>query len=386
MELSPTSEIKPANPNSHGPVRILVIDDESGIRDLLSQELSLEGHKVVVACNGKEALEQIRSGQFQLALCDINMPDMSGLEVLEAIRQVQPEMEVLMMTGYGTVETAVSAMKKGAYDFIQKPFDLGEMLALVDKCLEKRGLRTLIQELREAKKKLEETQAQLVQSEKLASIGQLAAGVAHELNNPMSGIMGFTQLLLDDQTLTTLQRSDLETIFAQTQRCRTIIQNLLQFSRRQDPKMADIDVAQVLQQVADLIKYEFASSGISLDFQPPKNLPAVVGDPQQLQQVFLNLLVNARHALANRSISRVTMEASTENNEVVIRVADNGPGIPKNIIGKIFDPFFTTKPVGQGTGLGLSICHGIIEQHRGRIEVESEVNHGATFIVHLPIK
>ena len=366
------------------PARILVIDDESGIRDLLSQELKIAGHEVAVAANGTQALDQVRAGPFQLALCDINMPDMGGLEVLEAIRQLQPEMEVLMMTGYGTVEAAVSAMKKGAYDFIQKPFDLGELLALVDKCLEKRGLRTLIQELRDAKKKLEETQSQLIQSEKLASIGQLAAGVAHELNNPMSGIMGFTQLLLEDKTLSEQHRKDLGTIYTQSQRCRTIIQNLLQFSRRQDPKKADIDPGVVLQQTIDLVKYEFSSSGVTLVTHISEGLAHVFGDPQQLQQVFLNLLVNARQALNGSPKNQISVKASSEPGWVVIRIADNGPGIPREIIGKIFDPFFTTKPVGQGTGLGLSICHGIIQQHQGSIEVQSEVDVGTTFIVRLP--
>jgi CheY-like chemotaxis protein len=190
--------------------KILVIDDEQGIRDLLAQELKFAGYEVTTAADGTRALEQVRGGPFQLALCDISMPDMSGLEVLAAIRKIQPDMEVLMMTGFGTVETAVLAMKMGAYDFVQKPFDLGEILALIEKCLEKSGLRTLIQELRDSKKKLEEMQAQLIQSEKLASVGHLAAGVAHEINNPMSGIMGFTQLLLEDNTLTKQQRGDLE--------------------------------------------------------------------------------------------------------------------------------------------------------------------------------
>jgi two-component system NtrC family sensor kinase len=277
-------------------------------------------------------------------------------------------------------------MKKGAYDFIQKPFNIEELIALVEKCLEKSGLRTVIQELREAKKKLEETQAQLVQSEKLASIGQLAAGVAHELNNPMSGIMGFTQLLLDDKTLSEQQRHDLETIYTQSQRCRTIIQNLLQFSRRQDPKKAELDLGAVLQATVDLIKYEFPSSGIALVTRIPTGLPHVLGDPQQLQQVFLNLLVNARQAMDGRPESQVSIEASPEAGQVVIQIQDNGPGIAKEIMGKVFDPFFTTKPVGQGTGLGLSICHGIVQQHQGTIDVESDGSTGTTFIIRLPVK
>src|SRR5258708_733864 len=212
--------------------KILVIDDEPGIRDLLTRELSAQGHQVDSATDGRDGLAKIKIKKYQVALCDINMPKLGGLEALAEIRKCDAEIEVIMMTGYATVETAVDAMKQGAYDFVQKPFNLNELLALVEKSIEKSDLKSVVQELREAKKKLEETQMQLVQSEKLAGIGQLAAGVAHELNNPLSGVMGFAQLLLDDPSLTPQQRKDIETICAQSQRCRVIIQNLLQFSRR----------------------------------------------------------------------------------------------------------------------------------------------------------
>ena len=216
------------------PAKILVIDDEPGIRDLLTRELIAEGYWAQSACDGLDALEKMKTEKYQVALCDLNMPKLGGLAALEEIRKRDPDVEVIMMTGYATVETAVEAMQKGAYDFVQKPFNLSEVMALVQKSIEKSDLKSVVHQLRAAKKKLEETQMQLVQSEKLAGIGQLAAGVAHELNNPLSGVMGFAQLLLDDPTLSVQQRKDIETICAQSQRCRVIIQNLLQFSRRKD--------------------------------------------------------------------------------------------------------------------------------------------------------
>src|SRR5262249_41137881 len=155
---------------------------------------------------GVEGLQKLDRSTYQLILCDMNMPHIGGLEILEHVRSHGTDTEVLMMTGHATVETAVTAMKKGAYDFIQKPFNLDELSVLVEKSLEKSELRRTILELQTTQKRLEEAQLQLVQSERLAGIGQLAAGVAHELNNPLSGVMGFTQLLLEDSTLKPEQR------------------------------------------------------------------------------------------------------------------------------------------------------------------------------------
>lgn len=364
---------------------VLVIDDEPGIRNLLSQELAAQGYQVETAADGQEAIQKIDRRKFQVALCDLNMPHVGGLEVLDAIRSRDSDLEVIMMTGYGTVETAVTAMKKGAYDFVQKPFNMDEILALVEKSLEKSEFRRVIQELKETKKRLEETHIQLIQSEKLAGIGQLAAGVAHELNNPLSGVMGFAQLLLEDDKLMPQQRKDLETIYEQSKRCRTIIQNLLQFSRRENPKNEPVQLLALLQASMELVKYDLSTSGIDLVQKLPPSLPLIFGDPHQLQQVFMNLITNARQAMEGRQKSQLLIEAKQEGDKVFVCFRDNGPGIAPEIRGKIFDPFFTTKPTGKGTGLGLSICYGIVKQHRGHLCFESEVGVGTTFAVELPV-
>jgi len=364
--------------------KILVIDDEPGIRDLLTRELTAQGYWVEAAVDGMDALDMMKKQKYQVALCDLNMPKLGGLETLEEIRKQDAEIEVIMMTGYATIETAVEAMKKGAYDFVQKPFNLNEVLALVEKCIEKSDLKTVVQQLREAKQKLEQTQMQLVQSEKLAGIGQLAAGVAHELNNPLSGVMGFAQLLLDDKSLTPQQRTDVETICAQSQRCRVIIQNLLQFSRRRDPVIEPVDLAPLLQTTIDLVKYDFSTSGIDLIKQMPGSLPQVFGDPNELQQIFLNLITNARQAMEPQKKGRLLIEGEEKQGHVLLHFTDDGPGIAPETLGKIFDPFFTTKPVGQGTGLGLSICYGIAKQHQGNLSVQSRLGSGSTFTLELP--
>src|SRR5258706_343503 len=366
--------------------KILVIDDEAGIRDLLTRELSSEGYWTASAVNGLEAMEKIGQEKYQIALCDLNMPKLGGLKVLEEIRKLDQEIEVIIMTGYASIDTAVEAMKQGAYDFVQKPFNLIEVLALVEKCLEKSELKSVVQQLRIAKKTLEETQMQLIQSEKLAGIGQLAAGVAHELNNPLSGVMGFAQLMLDDRTLSVQQKNDVQTIYTQSQRCKTIIQNLLQFCRRKEAAQEVLDLVPLLQTTVNLVQYDFSTSGIELTQNLPPSLPLVLGDANQLQQVFLNLITNARQAMEKQIKGRLIIDSQCEGSKLSVRLSDNGPGIPADILGKIFDPFFTTKAPGKGTGLGLSISYGIVKNHHGDLRVESRLAEGSTFIIELPIQ
>jgi len=365
---------------------VLVVDDEAGIRQLLREELIGNGYGVECAIDGTDALPRVIPGKFRVALCDMNMPKLSGLAMLERLRERDPDLEVIMMTGFGTVEAAVEAMKKGAYHFVQKPLNVKEISALVEKSLEKSELRRTIQELRMTQRKLEEAQTQLVQSEKLAGIGQLAAGIAHELNNPLTGIVGFSQLLLGDQTVKGQHRKDIETIHTQAQRSRVIIRNLLQFSRRERVEGKPVSIEPILRSVIDLTRYEFAEAKLTIVTQFAKSLPAVKAEANQLQQVFLNIVTNARQALEEkRGVGRLTIEVGRRGKRVFIRFIDNGPGIPEEIRNKIFDPFFTTKSPGKGTGLGLSICHGILQQHHGSISVDSRAGEGATFRIELPV-
>ena len=320
------------------------------------------------------------------AICDINLPGMNGFQVMETLQKEDPETEVIMITGFGTIERAVEAMKKGAYDFVQKPFQLAELLTLVEKSLEKGHLRNLVKELRQAKRQLEITQQRLIQTEKMASLGKMAAGVAHELNNPLSGVFGFTQLLLQDPTLSEQQRQDLETIEAQTRRCRAIIQGMLQFSRRQETHQKALNLPSLLQSTIQLMTHELTLQGIDVQEKYPLALPIIQADATQLQQVLINLISNARDALEGRPAPRITITAGEKEGWVFVSIQDNGCGISEKMQNKIFDPFFTTKPPGKGTGLGLAICHGIIEAHQGRVHVESQLHAGTTFTLEFPVQ
>jgi two-component system NtrC family sensor kinase len=226
---------------------------------------------------------------------------------------------------------------------------------------------------------------QLLQTEKLAAIGELVSGVAHELNNPLTSVLGYAQLL-QAADVTPEMRDDLRTIYQEAQRSAKIIENLLTFARKETAEKQYTDINQVLRDTLKLRAYQLKVDDVELTRELDENLPWTMAAPHQLQQVFLNLINNAHQAVMGSTGDRcLTLRTETDSRVIRVLIVDNGPGIPEEHIGKIFDPFFTTKDVGQGTGLGLSIAFGIVQEHNGRIWAESEPDEGTTFIVELPI-
>jgi PAS domain S-box-containing protein len=227
---------------------------------------------------------------------------------------------------------------------------------------------------------------QLLRQEKLAAIGQLVSGVAHELNNPLAGVMAFSQLLLAGGGLGEEQRRSVETIHQESRRAAKIVSNLLTFARQHPPARVATDLNQVLLDTLELRRYALRLNEIEIETALDDALPLTWADSSQLQQVLLNLVGNAEQALVDWDGERRIRVATRRQGEtIVLEVADSGPGIPEALLGQVFNPFFTTKPVGQGTGLGLSISDGIVREHGGRIRVESVQGHGAAFVVELPI-
>ncbi len=228
-------------------------------------------------------------------------------------------------------------------------------------------------------------QERLLQSEKMVSVGQLVSGVAHELNNPLTGIMGFSQLLLE-RDLDEKMAGDIETINREAERAAKIVQNLLSFARRRHAEKVLVDLNVLLERVLELRSYDLQLKSIELDLQLDTKLPQTMVDADQIQQVFLNLIINAEQAiLTEKQHGTLKVRTSHENDIVRVSFQDDGPGIDDDTLRRIFDPFFTTKEVGEGTGLGLTICYGIIDEHNGRIWAESQPRRGATFIIELPV-
>ena len=241
----------------------------------------------------------------------------------------------------------------------------------------------LYEGLRNQMDELKRTQARLVQSAKMAALGELAAGVAHELNNPLTAVLGFAELLLRDTALDDPDREDLADIAVGARRARDIVRNLLSFSCQTPPHRERASINQVVRDTLALVRQRLEKSGVTLEERYAPDLPLLRLDVGQMKQVVLNLVVNALQSTPRGGTLTITSERVGD--EVALRIADTGVGVPAENLSHIFEPFFTTKPVGQGTGLGLSISLGIVQEHGGRIEVESQERAGSTFTVWLPV-
>jgi PAS domain S-box-containing protein len=243
------------------------------------------------------------------------------------------------------------------------------------------GVRGITRDITERRK----MEQQLLIAGKLASIGELAAGVAHEINNPLTAIMGFAQLLSTDDEVPDRIKTDLEKIYGQSQRAARIVQNLLTFARSYGVEKNAVDINHLILKTLELRGYEHGVANIQVctDLQP--GLPVASGDGDQIQQVLLNIIINAEQSIAAKKKSgTIQIVTGLVDERIRISITDDGVGIPRHILDRLFDPFFTTRAIGEGTGLGLSVCHGIITNHGGRIYAESVPGEGATFVIELP--
>jgi len=522
---------------------VLIADDEPGARTTLEIILADSGYRAETALTGEQALARARAGPLDAALVDVSLPDLSGTEVLTALKKLDPDMVVIMVTGQASLESSVNALNAGAAGYIIKPVDMDELLAMLRSALDKRRLERenremlrqlillygvgralaqsldmeptfndsleivlvalgaeagavwvcdlegnslkllthrglpkadfervrwpepldgmcavelttaepvwqgasrqaegettrlelccmpvraggalkgvlgvvnprqgrsfednrklleavggqmgvaienmlLFQALQRAHQDLRETQAQLVQSEKLSAVGRLVSGVAHELNNPLGVVIGFAQYLsrvdADEEMLRIYQH-----IYEQAKRCSRTVDNLLTFARRYESERVRTDVNETVRASLELLRYQLRVHSIEVEAELDPNLPPILADPHRLQQVFVNIIANAYQSMAGQGHpGRLRVSSGTDGDRIRVSFADTGPGIAAENLPKVFEPFFTTKDVGQGTGLGLSISYGIIQEHGGRIRVESQQGQGATFIVELPL-
>lgn len=405
--------------------RILIVDDEQIIRDMFSAFLE-QKYSCETAASCDEALAHLATDPYALVMSDIQMPGRNGVELLRETRNRYPDTAVIMISGIDRPQRIRDAMQLGAIDYLTKPCELEVLGFSVERALERRDLMLTARtyradlerqnlELAARKMQLERLQAQIIHSEKMAGLGQLAAGVAHELNNPAGFIYGNMDLIktsLDrlELVLSIYERaslpaaetaelaltkkeigydallSDLRLMIADcvegAERIRDVVQNLRLFSRVDEAQFKKIDLHESIDATIRLLSRYYGSSRIRLvreyGFLPPVNCFA-----GQLKQVWTNLLVNAAQAIKDQGVVRIS--SGVEDGAAVITIIDTGCGIEPDQLSKIFDPFFTTKPVGEGTGLGLSISYAIIQKHGGMIRAESTPGAGSKFVVSIPI-
>ena len=234
-------------------------------------------------------------------------------------------------------------------------------------------------------KKLQETHLQLVSSEKMASLGKLAAGIAHEINNPLGGILIYSSLMIEDLPEEDSRRGDLARIVQEAGRCKEIVKSLLEFARQTEPKMEPTDINRAINDGLFFLVNQALFHNIRIVKNLDSFLPFVRGNASQLKQVFMNIIVNAAEAIHGNGVLTITTSPTPDRKAVLVEFTDTGEGIPEENLTRIFDPFFTTKDVGKGTGLGLATSYGIVEDHGGKIGVKSKVGEGTTFTIELPV-
>ncbi len=354
---------------------ILIVDDDPSVRRTLSRKLSEEGYRCYEAGTGSEALDSLASTSFDVVILDVMMPGKSGVELLPEIKTMCTDVAVIMVTAVNDIDTVVRCVRAGAYDYLTKPFNLAEVSLSVERALEQKGFiaerRRLEQQAREINR--------------LTTIGSMVAGIAHEMNNPLAAIMNYADLVLETSAREEA-RELVDVIKGNAGRASAILDKLLIFARQRSPERRNVDINHLLETTLDLVAFQLEKNHVAVSTRLAPDLPGIVADASQLQQVFLNIISNAESeiTLAHKG-SCLLVKTEAVDNIIRISITDDGPGIAGEYLTRIFDPFFTTKEVGKGAGLGLSVCYGIVNEHGGRIYAESELGKGATFVIELPV-
>ncbi|MEQ9672424.1 sensor histidine kinase [Coleofasciculus sp. G2-EDA-02] len=413
--------------------KILAVDDDITVQIILQELLESEGHEVLLAEDGEAALLKTKELQPDLIICDWMMPKLDGIEVCRRIK-ADPQLAtifLILLTIREQVADRVQGLDSGADDFLSKPIEPSELQARV-----RSGLRLsqLNKQFSQALHELKQTQSQLVQSEKMSSLGRMVAGIAHEINNPVTFIHGnlshieyYTQDLLElvefyqqeypnpsprlqnkitDVNLDFLSQ-DFPKILASmkigTERLRELVLSLRKFSRIDEAERKSVDIHEGIESALFLVQYRLLNSAGQPWIQIIKEygkLPLFECYPGQLNQVFLHIINNAIEALernkekakvngySSKNIPTIKIKTTRQDNyQVIIHIIDNGVGITEIVKPRIFDPFFTTKPVGKGRGLGLSIAHQIVvNQHGGELDCVSQPNVGTQMTIKLPFQ
>jgi signal transduction histidine kinase len=402
---------------------VLVADDDGAFAERIARLLTKEGYRTFTARSAAEGLAVIREHKVDVVVTDIAMGDSSGIDLLREAKGLYRDIEGIMVTGHNDQELAAKALRAGAIDYIVKPIDIEMLLMSIKRAIERISLnRTRLYRNRELKisaeiitkmneelerrieertKELSRMQSQLFQTSKLATLGEMSAGLAHEMNQPLGGISlvikNFRKLKERGKLSDAELLAGFDDVDTSVKRMTRVIQHIRTFARQDTLSFAKVQVHETIHSALSLLGEQLRLHSIEVVTDLPSDSPVVSGEPYQLEQVWINLISNARDAMDEKEKNRTKGAVAGPyqkkliiairrgpDAKVLVEFADNGAGIPASIRAKVFEPFFTTKEVGKAMGLGLSISYGIIENHQGTISFESAEMAGTTLRVTLP--
>ena len=385
---------------------ILLIEDEARLRQNLQVLLEGEGYRVVSAEDGAEGIRKLQEEPFDLVITDVVMPQVGGFQVMEYLKDHYPDMVVVAITAYVSTESAIEALRRGAYDYLAKPFDVDLMQIVIKRALEKSRMQKAFHYMGELERKVEErthklaeakihleksmeelraAQEQLLQMERFRALGEVTAIAAHELGDSLATIVGFAQVLAKAAPAESRLKTQLEQIGEMAFRCHEIVKDLAHFPWKPALQKAQTDINAVCEQTLTGLAYQAGLSATDVEHRFDPNLPVTMVDPQQLLQAFSAIALQAwKTALSYRKGVRLTVETAHRQSvlQVVFRAEGGGP--TRGQRAGFFEPFLATQE--GAAGLGLSLAYGVIKEHDGRMSVCSTPGEGITYIVELPIR
>ncbi len=378
------------SPKEPSPVRVVLVDDEQSFRQALARRLQRRNMIVTDTGDGASCLEILAAKEIDVAVVDMKMPGMSGMETFHAIQKYHPGLQVIFLTGNAAVTEGVEGVKAGAFDYLSKPVEVDHLAGKIRQARELKRLEEARERDKIFRRRLEK---RMIHTQRLAALGTMSTGIAHEINNPLAVIKesaGLMRMVLespDPVPEKAILFKGLEKIEKSVDRARKITHQLLGFVRKHGRELIPVDIRQLTEDTIDLVKQKTQAKKVTVEWAPETETGMLMHtDPFQVRQVLINLLENAVDAVDTGGQIRLALYRKGAS--VCLDISDNGSGIKKEHMENIFDPFFTTKTQARdnesGTGLGLFVVHKIMTGLGGTIHVESEPGCGATFTVCLP--
>ncbi len=360
---------------------ILVIDDELGPRESIRMVFK-DTHNVFLAEDGFKGIEILKKEDIDVIILDLKMPKINGIETLKKIREIDKDVPVIILTGYGDVDTAKKAIHYGTMEFLSKPFNVEDIIKIVNKAIEGRRTKLRSEKLKEELKELnEQLKERISNMENLATVGQISAEIMHEINNLLTVIHGYTQLLSQQINPDNSSKGYVSTINEEIKRCKEIAKNILELSKNKQT-VEKVNINHLIRKIVDFLKISKIAKNIHFNLNPGEDIPLIDANSNHIHQAILNILLNGIEAIGKNRSGIIEIKTEKDKNNIIIKIKDNGPGMPEEVINKILNPFYTSKE--KGTGLGLYITHKLVKKYNGEIKINTQKGEGTEFTLIFP--